>query len=172
MKSLSIPVLIIASVWLSASADAQTCNAYILPNTPSEGFVAYANGTVFDKNTQLLWMRCSVGQKWDPQQQTCRGSATAFTWSQAKSASQGFVLAETANWRLPSVYELSGLTELRCENPAINLALFPNTPAQDFWTATAFVNGDNAFWLVQFLSGENHSDSGKRHAYVRLVREN
>ena len=117
-----------------------------------------------------MWMRCSVGQSWDKKKNMCIGNSTPLTWRQAKQSADDLVLATNTQWRLPSIHELSAIVELRCANPAIDLKQFPNTPPTHYWTNTAFVNQENHFWLVQFLNGENHTDSAKRMALVRLVK--
>jgi len=110
-----------------------------------------------------------VGQLWDSEKNTCSGDAQSFTWFQASQyLNQPSIRGH--RWRLPSISELSSITELSCYNPAIDLKLFPNTPSSHYWSATAFSNQAGHYWLVQFLTGENHTDTGKRLAFVRLVK--
>jgi hypothetical protein len=130
---------------------------------PTNRFEIRSDGNITDRKTRLVWQRCSVGQQWDEDKNTCSGKATPMTWYQASK--------RVKNWRLPTVQELSSITELRGFNPTIDRQVFPNTPPSHFWTSTAFANRTGHFWLVQFLSGENHTDSGKRLAYVRLVKQ-
>ena len=136
---------------------------------PDKRFKLLTDDTVVDQQSHLVWMRCSIGQHWDDKKQTCRGEAEAFTWLQANNY-QNEQSGGDNRWRLPSIKELSSITDLSCYNPAINLQLFPNTPASHYWSATPFSNRTGHFWLVQFLNGENHTDTGKRLAYVRLVK--
>jgi hypothetical protein len=67
--------------------------------------------------------------------------------------------------------ELASITELRCYNPAINAGIFPDTPAAHFWSATGFSHQPNRGWLVEFYSGEAHTDIRGRLAKVRPVRD-
>ena len=64
-----------------------------------------------DPKTNLVWMRCSLGQVWDGK--TCTGEAKAYTWQEAQDA-----LAEMnrnggfggyTNWALPDIQDLSNI---------------------------------------------------------------
>ena len=152
----------------SGSLKAQTCKNNVPLSTPLSRFQIYENGTVSDKRSGLIWMRCSLGQTWNGE--SCTGSSLKLNWLQAveNAANSNFAKRK---WRLASVSELSGIVELHCENPAINLNLFPNTPAFHYWTATTFVNQESTHWLIQFRSGENHTDKDMVAAFVRLVSD-
>jgi hypothetical protein len=45
-------------------------------------------------------------------------------------------LCKHNDWRMPHIPELAMIVERQCANPRVNLALFPDTPATYFWTAT------------------------------------
>ena len=124
-----------------------------------------------DTTKRLVWMRCSVGQSWDKATNSCLGNPTSLTWPQARQSADSLQRQLKENWRLPNLNELSAIAELRCVNPAIDLRWFPNTGASHYWTGTPFVNHEGYFWLLQFLTGENDTDSAKRPALVRLVRD-
>jgi hypothetical protein len=143
-------------------ASAQTCNPAVAATTPASRFQTQPHGVLLDRHTGLRWQRCSQGQWWDHGH--CRGEVRRVTWQQAQTlAGHG--------WRLPDLKELSAMVELRCVKPAINLALFPDTPAGDFWTATPFVNQPGQQWRVQFIYGEATPDKYRKPAAVRLVRD-
>jgi hypothetical protein len=92
-----------------------------------------------------------------------------MTWEEALRAADASQFAAHSDWRLPTIHELSSIVELRCQQPAINLALFPAT-AGDFWTATTFINNTGMAWLVHFIYGESHTAIKTANAAVRLVR--
>lgn len=158
----------------AATSAQQVCHQNIPASTPVERFHSINNGYIIDQQTKLVWQRCSLGQQWDDLYNTCRGEAKALSWLEAKNSTKKVAGDDakhaTARWRLPTIYELSSIVELRCENPAINLQLFPATPASHYWTATTFINRENYYWLVQFKSGESHIDSANRFAFVRFVK--
>ncbi|WP_455218675.1 Lcl C-terminal domain-containing protein [Kaarinaea lacus] len=126
------------------------------------------DGTVSDDKNNLMWMQCSVGQRWSNGQ--CLGTAQAMTWHRALQEANSFRLANYSNWRLPTIYELSRIAELRCQQPAINLALFPGTAPADYWTSTSFANDESLAWRMQFSFAENHTAKKSSSATVRLVR--
>ena len=115
-----------------------------------------------------MWAQCSVGQQ--SHNNKCTGEASKLSWAEAKHAADTARIADFSDWRLPTVYELSHIAELQCHQPAINLMLFPTTPAIDFWSATEFINNTDMAWLVHFAYGENHSAKKANPAAIRLVR--
>jgi hypothetical protein len=149
---------------------AQQCRDTIPGSIAPGRFIPLNNGTLLDKERKLVWMRCSVGQSWDNHTMTCVGHPTPLNWYRAMRSAETLARLSKQAWRLPSIQELSSITEMRCADPAIDLHWFPNTPAAHFWTGTPFVNQQGHFWLLQFLTGENNTDSAKRQALVRLVK--
>ena len=169
MKSFFITATLL-SFFLSSPLLAQVCNPKIKATTPGERYTDNGNGIVTDKKTGLEWSRCSIGQNWESG--TCVGDAQQLLWSIASLVATTAEKPETANrWRLPELKELSELVELQCAQPAINLSIFPETPAAAFWTATRFANKDGSFWQVQFILGETVPERGDYNAFVRLVRD-
>jgi hypothetical protein len=63
--------------------------------------------------------------------------------------------------RLPSKLELESLVDRRIASPqpAIDLALFPATPAGKFWMATSYAEDPGSAWSVDFDGG--YSDYGE-----------
>ena len=65
-------------------AHAQICNLKIATSAPNNRYeiVANSNGSeILDKQTKLIWQRCSIGQIWDGQ--SCIGTPTQLTWDKA-----------------------------------------------------------------------------------------
>lgn len=154
-------ILLCAMLWSGCCA-AQACNPAVAATTPATRFQVHPDGTLTDRPSGLHWARCSVGQHWNGSD--CSGAARRVSWAEAQALAHD-------GWRLPDIKELSGLVELRCTQPAINEAVFPGTPAADFWTATPFVNQPGQQWRVQFIYGEAHPDKRIRPAYLRLVKD-
>jgi hypothetical protein len=131
-------------------------------NATTNHFQGHSDGTVTDLQSGLRWARCSAGQHWDGT--TCEGLATRVSWAEAQALARD-------GWRLPDIKELSGLAELRRTHPAIDMTVFPATPAADFWTATPYVNLPDQQWRVQFIYGESHPDKRGKAAFLRLVKD-
>ena len=76
-------------------AQTPTCNPNATRTTPVSRFSAINGGAeVKDSVTQLIWQRCSVGQRWN--RTNCLGMAVGYTWANAQD------IASTINPR-PSV---------------------------------------------------------------------
>lgn len=170
MKSMIILVALILSITCAASVYAQTCRSDIVASTPTSRFVDNANGTVTDSATGLVWKRCSEGQSWDGA--TCNGSAINDDWQYALEDGSDAVFAGASDWRLPNKKELNSLIERQCVNPAINLTVFPATPASFFWSSSPTTTNSERAWLVGFDAGT--TPAGIKSMYdsrhVRLVR--
>ena len=162
---------IVALSWFASTPLlAQVCNPNIPATTPDERYHDNHDGSVTDKKTGLEWSRCSVGQTWETN--NCVGDAQPLLWSIASLvATTTENQADKNKWRLPELKELSELVELQCAQPAINLTIFPGTPAAAYWTITRFANKDGSFWQVQFILGETIPERGDYAALVRLVRD-
>ncbi len=149
------------------------------------------DGTVFDKQTQLVWMRCSLGQSWDGK--TCNGEAKEYTWHDATKLTHQF--AGSTAWRLPTVEELDSLvycskgrrpsarpngeyvgdTDGDClgdnyQKPTININAFPNTPGDYYWSSSPNAHSSDYAWGVSFDYGFVNNDNKDYGNHVRLVR--
>ncbi len=157
--------------------------------TPSDRFAFKADGRiVIDRRTGLEWMRCSRGQTWTmPEvdgQPYCGGEALLYqSWGDALESALVFNLMNAfpssgsdygTGWRLPNKNELESIVERSCFDPAINAALFPNTPSTYFWTSSPYARNPSEVWVVNSVDGEaitldkSPSSGGRR---VRLVRD-
>lgn len=183
MRKNRLLIFLASSLLSPFMAQAQSCNSSIAPSTPVSQFTDHANGTVTDNKTDLMWMRCSLGQTWGGG--TCSGGVNTFNWQTALNAATSHSFAGHNDWRLPNVRELASIIEISCFSPAINTSIFPLTPNGWYWSSTphkGFGHGfDIAAWLVKFgnrtdITGDSNvritfthqkDDSG---SYVRLVR--
>jgi hypothetical protein len=137
--------------------------------TPTSAFADNGDGTVTHKLTGLIWMRCSMGQTWTGS--TCTGAASEHTFVQARALNSSF--AGKSDWRMPSPWELATIVDydIPSPGPAINVAIFPNTPSSFFWSGSPSTYHADGAWSVNVGKGDvdgNHvrSTSGS----VRLVR--
>jgi hypothetical protein len=140
-------------------------------SSPNERFTDHRDGTVTDEVTQLMWMRCAVGQTW--REGGCAGDALRLGLVQARSHAEGVNRDGSAffnDWRVPSLRELATVSERQCREPRINLRMFPATPSAPFWTSTARPGQDRGQFVLDFGSeGVSHTDPAQPH-HLRLVR--
>lgn len=159
-----------ASVWAN-----QSCDTHSYPmSTPTERFTDNRDGTLTDQQSGLTWMRCSLGQQWNGS--NCQGEPNVYTWQAAQAAAaqlnQTGGFASHSDWRMPHIPELAMIVERQCDNPRINLTLFPNTPATYFWTATGRRGKgmEAEGYLLSFgPEGAGHMGKDGLH-FARLVR--
>lgn len=129
----------------------QQCDPNKPETTPVSRFeINQIDGTAYDTKTKLSWKICAEGQNYSDGY--CTNKATSYTYYDLVFPVRG------SYWRLPNNDELKSIVEVQCQNPAINLIIFPRTQSLPYWGSKLAVN---------FLTGETiHIDNG----YVRLVR--
>ena len=155
-------------------AQAQTCREDIRATAPSGRYTDNGDGTVTDAVTGLMWARCAEGL-WGA---GCTSGEAAYPdWEGALLRAADATLAGHTDWRLPNRKELASLVEQRCYAPAINAALFPNTPyftsgnLDAFWSSTPSRAYPVTVWVVRFGYGDDtYQPKVGSGALVRLVR--
>jgi hypothetical protein len=150
------------------SLAAQTCRpADIVASTPTSRFVINGDMTVTDTITKLTWKRCSEGQSGG----ACElGTATTHTLPAALQLATTSTFTGKNDWRLPTIKELATILEYQCTMPAINTAVFPATPATNFWSSSRYAGYSDGGWNINFNDGVHDSCSKNFSLYVRLVR--
>lgn len=161
-------VMICSVLGLANSAMAQVCQSTITASAPDARYqvVAGSQGAeVLDLYTNLIWQRCSVGQQWSGT--ACSGDAQSLTWVDALKQ----VSTPNSVWRVPNIRELNSLIEDACHDSSINYTMFPNTPAQVYWSSSPSMTDQQAAWSVDFNIGVSGSAEPKSSLYrLRLVR--
>lgn len=127
-------------------------------------FIDNRDGSVTDTHTDLIWMRCALGQTWDGA--TCTGTADGYSWNSAIATHATF--AGHSDWRTADIDELLTIVDPKRSDPAIDITVFPNTPNQIFWSATSA--NSNCAHYVSFLSGSTFESLKTNSNCVRLVR--
>jgi hypothetical protein len=145
---------------------------------------------VKDTKTGLMWMRCSLGQKWDGS--TCQGKAEKYNFGESLQVTDYFsrhAHAGYSDWRLPKREELKTL--VYCSNgqggadtditgrvcndnsakPAIEKTAFPETVSSGFWSSSPCDANHACVWGVNFGSGGySPGDLEYDNFAIRLVR--
>ncbi|CAK0769433.1 exported hypothetical protein [Gammaproteobacteria bacterium] len=129
-------------------------------------YVDNLDGTVTDTTTNLMWMRCAMGQIWTGAD--CSGNSATYTWDQANALTNSF--ASHTDWRLAGIRELITLTDMTRSSPAIDTAIFPNTPNQFFWSSSSLAGNSYIAWGVSFDYGSSDRAGRGSANMVRLVR--
>ncbi len=127
---------------------------------------------VTDLSRGIEWLRCTVGQRWNPETERCDGAAVMLSIDAAAEAIAQAEAQLGPGWRLPSRAELESLLCLECEGTKIDPVNFPDTPADSFWTANRNWLAPRHVWSVNFRTGHSY---GRFFPYqelaVRLVRD-
>ena len=152
----------------------ETPNGYTKANRYRDN----GNGTVKDLETNLEWMRCSLGQNLTSP--TCEGQAKTYSWNDALNTGKNFKFAGHSDWRMPTKVELEGLVLGKEEagfiwtgsltSPTINTTYFPNTPSDWFWSSSPYAYYSGSAWYVNFSYGYSVSYFKGNNLNVRLVR--
>jgi hypothetical protein len=79
-------------------------------------------------------------------------------------------LCGKSDWRMPTVDELKRIANTEHGKPAIDTAMFPNTPAAYFWTGTRHSHIVRDAMFVDFHSGGAKPGDRNYDFPVRLVR--
>jgi hypothetical protein len=162
-------ISVAVALFLPAAGSAtQTCRTLdLLQTAPVDRYTVNRDGTVTDKTTGLVWKRCSEGQGGADCE---NGRAATYSWREANALAAASDFSGSKAWRLPTVRELGTLLEYQCTMPAINLTVFPATPATNFWTTTQYAGYVNGAWNINFNDGVHDNSSKNYRLYVRLVR--
>ncbi|MEQ1813101.1 MAG: DUF1566 domain-containing protein [Candidatus Nitrotoga sp.] len=130
------------------------CLLNALPVAASaQPFTISADGNeVTDQKTGLIWRRCAEGMNWDGS--TCAGVATTFTHEAALQRAAVQATSTGTAWRLPNIKELSSIIDGNRSIPAIDLAAFPATPSNLFWSAS-IVDGSRSIPAIDTTAFQN-----------------
>ena len=125
---------------------------------------------VIDLSHKVEWMTCTVGMVWD--QNTCVGKPIKVKLDQINSVINQANEQLDGNWRLPNRIELESLVCKDCKKVKINSRIFPDTPAESFWTSEKNPWQSQFMWTVNFFTGNTFGRfPGFIPNYVRLVKD-
>jgi hypothetical protein len=168
LKAMTLCMLLLTAVSIPVSAE-QKCKDTIIATNPDSSFIFHKDGTVTQKTTGLMWMRCALGQEWDGA--SCIGNAAIFSWREALNAAVLHKFSDYSDWRLPNKNELESIVEERCVAPCINSKAFPATPQSFHWSSTPYAGLASGAWSVDFGFGVVTATEKSGKINVRLVRD-
>lgn len=174
MKKLMALRWLLVATWgvlalMSYKSEAQSSCVDDVPTTSAdEVFIDLPDGEVKHIASNLVYMRCSIGQVWSGGR--CGGNAELFTWREALQKSTGYDFNNSSNWRLPNIKELSLIVERACVRPALNDRVFPDTPDDDYWTSSPSVQDPLRAWSIGFFNGTSSIRTKDSSMNIRLVR--
>ncbi|MBK6999481.1 MAG: DUF1566 domain-containing protein [Rhodoferax sp.] len=149
----------------------QSFGSLLSVTRPTSDYVDNGNGTVTHTPTNLTWKRCVEGQIWNGS--TCTGTASTYSFDQAKALTGTATFAGQSDWNLPTEDELLSLVDytIAAPGPTINSNIFPATPSSYFWSGSTYDDSSSYAWYVSFSFGaalgyDHHSG----YNAVRLVR--
>jgi len=100
------------------------------------------NGTVFDKARNLIWQS---------------SSSNATSWINALNYCNNLTLSNR-NWRLPNYNELMSIVDRSKSMPTIDVSIFPETVAINYWTSNTLDTLRTAARTVSFEQGTSSVD--------------
>ena len=121
--------------------------------------------TIRDVRNGISWLRCSVGQTWNMQEQTCIGEIVKLNHEEIAIAIEQATEQLGGNWRLPTLDELQSLVCEMCEPPKIKQKYFPNVSPEAYWSGKKNFLNKKMYWTVNFMTGHSYS---RFFSYQRL----
>lgn len=110
-----------------------------------------------DVKNNIIWLRCTVGQTWDYDANTCIGDIVKLNHDEVKIATAQATEQLGGKWRLPTLKELESLVCRTCEKPKVNGKYFPEISPEAYWTQTQNKLNSKMYWTVNFMTGHNYS---------------
>lgn len=123
---------------------------------PGQFEVDAAAGTVHDVKSGLIWQRGF--------------SLVPLAWEIALTHCEGLLLGGWSDWRLPNYLELQSIVDNSRVSPSIDVAAFPATPSQDFWSSSPVFGTPGSAFRVSFDSGSASGAATTTTYRVRCVR--
>jgi hypothetical protein len=121
---------------------------------------------VSDAVTGLMWQGCPAGSSGD-----CpTGGTDEYEWQAALDYCQDSEWGGFTDWYLPSVWDLSAITDDRRDYPTIDPVAFPGTGVTPYWTSTTNAAAASSAWYVMFVNAAFNYDGKTRSFNVRCVR--
>ena len=125
---------------------------------------------IIDLKLRIEWLKCTAGQVWEDDK--CKNEPLRLNMQDAKKAIDLLNEQLGGKWRLPNKKELKSLICKGCDSPKIDIKIFPETPADSFWTSQRNWWSPKFFWSVNFFTGHTYGRFvPEKELYVRYVRD-
>lgn len=108
------------------------CSAVLQGDVGSDWVLA-TDGTARHRDTGLTWYRCNAGERFV--NGVCAGAAVRISHAEALRYAEDFSSASGRRWRLPALTEMRELRLEECNNPAVDIRVFPSARADHYWSA-------------------------------------
>ena len=112
---------------------------------------------ITDVRSNIVWLRCSVGQTWDLESKTCTGDIVKLNHDEIEIALEQASNQLGGDWRLPTLEELETLVCESCAPPKIKQKYFPNISPEAYWTSKPNFWNRKMYWTVNFMTGHKYS---------------
>ena len=163
-----IILILSISILITNHANAQqTINSNVKHDWEDSRYTVNANNTVTDNKTNLIWKRCPEGLSGKG---CTTDTATKHNFQDTLDLANDSTYAGFVDWRLPTINELKSIAAYDRNNPAINSAVFPNTPSNWFWSSSREDDNSNYASILHFYSGNDDGNFRYGYYYIRLVR--
>lgn len=129
-------------------------------------FISNHDGTVTDAHSGLMWMRCSIDQRWDGT--ACVGVPGYFYYKQASTYSH--IFAGHSDWRIPEVGDIRTIIESNELDWIINISASKNTPPPIYLLASPETPNDVCN-IVNLQTGVIGQRSRNICGYLHMVRD-
>lgn len=96
-------------------------------------FEDLGGGRLLDREADLEWFRCSVGQTYREGQ--CKNEPYVLQWTEAKLMVEEVSEKSGIPWRLPTIAEMLTLAEKQCRRPSLNPTAFPGVLIENYWAS-------------------------------------
>jgi hypothetical protein len=127
---------------------------------------------VVDLVQKIDWLRCSVGQRWDPNEKFCVGKVLRLSHEEIEQAIAQANAQLGGSWRLPTRKELESILCHDCTPVKIDPITFPNTSAEPYWTSDINWISPRNRWSVSFMTGDRYGRFfPEQQLAVRLVSD-
>ena len=125
------------------------------------------DGTILDRETALVWQKCSAGQTYGPR--LCSGTALQVDWYAAREQCRQLSL-NGGNWRLPSEKELRSIMDFARQGLRIDQSVFAATAPFRYWSVDTRISADGLVGtVVDFADGLVYTEQYDDKNSVRCV---